>query len=151
MVKGELWLYVPMGLTAKQEEKWVHTMQKRFENQKRHQILNTDGSLQKRAQEINNQFFGGTLEFEIQYVTNQTSKFGCCDTRKKRIRISDRVARMPYWVQDYVLIHELAHLEYPNHSKQFWAKVNQYRYVERAKGYLIAVGMMTDMKNKEAE
>jgi len=47
---------------------------------------------------------------------------------------------MPSWVQDYIIIHELTHLIYPDHSKKFWETVNRYRYAERAKGYLIALG-----------
>jgi hypothetical protein len=46
---------------------------------------------------------------------------------------------MPSWVQDYIIIHELAHLLHPDHSKKFWELVDQYKYAERAKGYLIAL------------
>ncbi len=141
MKQGILYVYVPAGLSSRQEEKWIRVMLERFEKKQRYRLLNTNGALIRRAQEINNRFFDGNLVFDIEFVTNQTAKFGCCDTRHKKIRISDRVARMPSWVQDYVLIHELAHLLYPNHSKQFWKKVHTYRFAERAKGYLIAVGM----------
>lgn len=48
---------------------------------------------------------------------------------------------MPSWVQDYIIIHELTHLMYPDHSKKFWETVNRYKYAERAKGYLIALGV----------
>ena len=74
------------------------------------------------------------------FVTNQNSRFGSCTSIDKTIRISERVKTMPLWVQDYIIIHELTHLLHPDHSKKFWERVNQYKYAERAKGYLIAVG-----------
>ena len=144
MVKGKLWVYLPSGMTTAEERRWIEDMRKKFEKQKRRQELNSDGILQKRAYELNKIFFDGDLDFDIKYVTNQNSKFGSCTPKNKMIRISDRIADMPRWVRDYVIVHELAHLVYPDHSKEFWEKVNQYKYAERAKGYLIAVGMLSD-------
>lgn len=145
-LNGKLLIYLPANLTKTEEEKWIEHMKKRFEKNKRRQKLNSDESLQQRTQEINKQYFNDALDFEIKYVTNQTSKFGSCTPKTKMIRISDRIADMPRWVQDYVIIHELTHLIHPDHSKKFWEKVNRYKYVERAKGYLIAVGMESDDK-----
>ncbi|HDH81753.1 MAG TPA: M48 family peptidase, partial [Thermoplasmatales archaeon] len=75
---------------------------------------------------------------------NQGRRFGSCTPEDKKIRISDRLADMPPWVRDYVIVHELAHLIQPDHSKKFWELVNRYRYAERARGYLMAVGMESD-------
>ena len=144
MVNGKLWIYLPANITKIEEQRWIEQMKKRFDKRKRRQKLNSDERLQKRTKEINKQYFNGTLDFEIKYVTNQTSKFGSCTPKTKMIRISDRIADMPRWVQDYVIIHELTHLIHPDHSKKFWEKVNRYKYAERAKGYLIAVGMNSD-------
>ena len=47
---------------------------------------------------------------------------------------------MPEWVRRYVLIHEMAHLIEPNHSRAFWDIVSRYKLTERARGYLMAVG-----------
>ncbi len=38
-------------------------------------------------------------------------------------RLNWRLLRMPDWVRDYVLIHELMHLRRMDHSPQFWAHV----------------------------
>jgi predicted metal-dependent hydrolase len=36
---------------------------------------------------------------------------------------------------------ELAHLEQANHGPRFWRLVNKYPLTERARGYLMAVGL----------
>ncbi|HEX9762626.1 MAG TPA: M48 family metallopeptidase [Acidimicrobiia bacterium] len=45
---------------------------------------------------------------------------------------------MPLWVLDWVIIHELSHLEEANHGPRFRALVGQYDLAERAMGYLMA-------------
>jgi predicted metal-dependent hydrolase len=69
-----------------------------------------------------------------------TTRWGSCTPATGTIRISDRLARMPGWVLDYVLVHELAHLAVPGHSPAFWRLVHRYPKAERAMGYLIAKG-----------
>ena len=145
-VKGNIIVYLPAGLDKNKEKKYVEELVAKIKKRKKREKLNNDGLLQKRAQELNEKYFDGKLEFEIKYVTNQNHRFGSCSPKNKKIRISDRLADMPQWVRDYVIIHELAHLMQPNHSKKFWELVNRYRYTERAKGYLIAVGMGVDEK-----
>jgi predicted metal-dependent hydrolase len=138
---GHLWIYLPAGMSPKEEQKWIDRMverNKRLERKKT--VKESDSWLMKHAQELNRKYFDGALHFSIRFVTNQNSRYGSCTSIDKSIRISDRVKTMPSWVQDYIIIHELAHLLYPDHSKKFWEIVNQYRYAERAKGYLIAVG-----------
>jgi predicted metal-dependent hydrolase len=60
------------------------------------------------------------------------------------VRISSAVARFPPWVLDYVIVHELAHLRRPDHSRAFWKLVERYPRAERARGYLIAKSGMAD-------
>ncbi|MEM7335489.1 MAG: M48 family metallopeptidase [Chloroflexota bacterium] len=102
----------------------------------------TDEELEKRAQVLNQQYFNGRLRWQsIRYVTNQNKRFGSCTPSQGTIRLSHRLKDMPQWVHDYVLIHELAHLEEANHGPRFWKLVNSYPLTERARGYLMAVGL----------
>jgi predicted metal-dependent hydrolase len=100
-----------------------------------------DKVLQRRAQELNRQYFKGKLKWQsIQWVTNQNSRFGSCTPANGTIRLSHRLAKMPTFVRDYVIVHELAHLLEANHGPKFWKLVNRYPRTERARGYLMAVG-----------
>ncbi|MEJ2749035.1 MAG: M48 family metallopeptidase, partial [Anaerolineae bacterium] len=102
----------------------------------------SDADLEQLARRLNDTYFSGRLRWHsIRYVTNQNKRFGSCTPSHGTIRISHRVAAMPDWVLDYVVMHELAHLEEANHGPRFWQLVNQYPRTERARGYLIAVGM----------
>jgi predicted metal-dependent hydrolase len=138
---GHLWIYLPAGMSPASETKWIARMIERHnKSEEKHKTRKSDPWLFSHAQELNKKYFNGTLDFSIKFVSNQHSRFGSCTSTDKTIRISERVKTMPQWVQDYIIIHELAHLFYPDHSKKFWDLVNTYKYAERAKGYLIAVG-----------
>lgn len=77
----------------------------------------------------------------VQWVDNQHARWGSCSIDAAEIRLSTAMAGYPRWVIDYVIVHELAHLVEPNHSKAFWSIVNRYPKAERARGFLIAKGL----------
>lgn len=97
--------------------------------------------LEKKAQRFNQKYFQGRLSWRrIYYSPNQNSRmFGNCNVKNKTIRLSSRLLKMPQFVHDYVLVHELTHLQIKKHGSKFWQLVNQYPKTERAKGYLMAV------------
>ena len=102
----------------------------------------SDAALAARAQQLNVLYFNGRLRWQsIRYVSNQQKRFGSCTPATGTIRLSDRLATMPGWVRDYVIVHELAHLEEANHGRRFWQLVNRYPLTERARGYLMAIGL----------
>jgi len=101
-----------------------------------------DDLLVRRAKELNRTYFGGQLRWtSIRWVTNQRTRLGSCTPATGQVRISHRVAELPAFVRDYIIVHELAHLLEPNHSPAFWERVNRYPKTERARGYLMAVGL----------
>ncbi len=141
-VGGKIVVRVPAGLTAAQEQDAVNSLLLALERQTRRRSLNADRNLTARADEMNQRYFEGKLKYNsIEFVTNQQRRYGSCTPATGSIRISDRLATMPAWVLDYVIVHELAHLREANHSAAFWKLVNRYPFTERARGYLMAVGM----------
>lgn len=76
------------------------------------------------------------LPASVRWVSNQSQRWGSCSVTSREIRLSDRLRAMPSWVVDYVLIHELAHLQHADHSPAFWALVARHPMAERARGYL---------------
>ena len=139
---NKLKIYLPAGLSKQEEAKWIEKIKAKVEKKSLKKELNDDQYLQKRFSEFNNKYFGGQLSINsIRYVTNQNTRSGSCTPARGTIRISHKLADMPIWVLDYVIMHEMTHLLYPDHSKRFWNKVNEYRYTERARGFLICRGM----------
>jgi len=142
MVDGRLVIRVPAGISPEEEQKLVETLMPRVLKKMARRTRPALPDLKRRAAELNRQHFGGKLKIrEIRWVTNQQKRYGSCTPATATIRISDRVAQMPSWVLDYVLVHELAHLVEANHSPAFWRLVGRYPLAERARGYLIAIGM----------
>ena len=142
LADGKLVVYLPARMSKAEEARWVQTMVQRFEARNLKKRLNSNGDLQRRAAELNRQYFGGRLKWNsLTYVTNQNSRYGSCSPLDGTIRISSALAEMPRWVRDYVVVHELAHLVEANHSPAFWKLVNRYPLTERARGYLMAKNM----------
>ena len=54
------------------------------------------------------------------------SKWGSCHILKKHILLNLDLIKYPIPSIEYIIIHELTHLIYPNHSKEFYDTVNIY-------------------------
>ncbi len=63
-------------------------------------------------------------------------RWGSCTTVDRTIRISDRLSGAPDYVLDYLLVHELIHLEIPDHSESFRALLSRFMESERANAFL---------------
>ena len=55
-------------------------------------------------------------------IRAQRTIWGSCSA-KGRISLNWRLVLVPGMIADYVLLHELCHLEHLNHSKAFWTRV----------------------------
>ncbi len=142
-MKGEtLEVLLPVGLTIEKEKNIITEITDKIEKQKQKRRINSDEYLVKRFQKLNDEYFQGKLKItSILFVTNQKRVNGSCTPTRGTIRLSHKLLEMPSWVLDYVIMHEMTHLLYPNHSREFWNKVAEYRLTERARGFLMAKGM----------
>jgi predicted metal-dependent hydrolase len=142
LVKDQLLVSAPLAIPQEHLDKIIADFKVKFEKKRIKRELDLKQNLLDIARKLNERYFQNKLRISsIEYVTGQSSKFGCCNFRDASIRISHKVGLMPEWVRDYVLVHEMAHLVEPNHSSAFWELVSRYKLAERARGYLMAVGM----------
>ena len=138
VVDGVLELRVPAAMPVAERERWAERMRARLERQLR-RARPSDEALEERARALNGRHFAGRLRWNSIAYAEQTSRWGSCSWTTGIIRISTRAAGLPPWVLDYLLVHELAHLEVPHHGPRFWELVNRYPLTERARGYLMAL------------
>lgn len=142
MVGETLVIYLPAGLHREEEGKLIEKMKQKIEKKRLKARANNGDYLNKRFDEFNKMYFDGKLKVNsIEFVSNQRWVRGSCTPSKGTIRISHKLLEMPKWVLDYVIMHEMSHLLHPNHSKAFWDRVGEYKYTERARGFLMAKGM----------
>jgi len=55
----------------------------------------------------------------------QKTKWGSCSARNN-ISLNINIAYLPRHLQDYLLMHELVHTKFKNHSKHFWRELDRY-------------------------
>ncbi len=127
---------VPAGLGAAEEGQIVARLVRRVTDRRR----GTEIDLSARAATLAARH-GLPTPTSIVWVDNQTSRWGSCSPATGTIRLSRTLSEFPGWVLDYVIVHELAHLEVHGHGPAFWELVARYPLTERALGFLIAKGL----------
>ena len=138
LVDGVIELRVPSWMPPAERDRWADRMRERIERRVR-RARPTDADLEQRARMLNRRHFDGRLSWSSISYAPQRRRWGSCSPAAGVIRISSRAATLPGWVLDYLLVHELAHLEVAGHGPRFWRLVNSYPLTERARGYLMAL------------
>lgn len=134
---GVLYIRLPALIPSFQAEKIIAKFKQAA---KKRQVAPSSADLAKRARILNQKYFEGQLKYaSIGWAKNQNSLHGSCSPRRGAIRISAKLKKVPKWVLDAILVHELTHLLVPNHGRKFWAAANRYPLMERARGYLLAM------------
>jgi predicted metal-dependent hydrolase len=128
---------IPARFTRAEEAEWVAKMVGRVAAPKARAKRTGDAALNRRAAELSRTYLDGrAVPTSVRWVPPMRTRWASCTPADGSIRLSRRLLETPDWVQDYVLVHELAHLLVPGHGPDFWAHVERFPRTERARGYL---------------
>jgi predicted metal-dependent hydrolase len=61
-------------------------------------------------------------DLEIKFIAK---KWGIC-TADNKIILNPNIIRLPVTLVDYIIVHELCHTKFKDHSKSFWAEVGMH-------------------------
>jgi len=79
----------------------------------------------------------------VVFVTTQRARWGSYSPRTGTIRLNAALSRMPRWVLEAVVAHELAHAVHPNHSPAFWNLLRRIcPETDRARAFLDGVSWL---------
>jgi hypothetical protein len=143
---------IPAWFSKKQEAEWVEKMVARAlqKTATAGRRVRSDEELMRRATELSAAYLDGRARpSSVRWVTAMRTRWASCTPGDRSIRVSERLKSMPIWVQDYVLVHELAHLIEAGHTPRFWELVAAYPKTERARGYLDGVSDTANLNLSE--
>jgi predicted metal-dependent hydrolase len=131
---------VPTRMAKREIDAYVVELVNRLDN--RDERLSSQKLLEQRARQLSVKYLDQDLfqthsvPVTIRWVTNQNSRWGSCTPADGAIRLSHRMQRMPNFVIDSVIFHELIHLLVTDHSAAFYELMQRYPDHEKAKAYL---------------
>jgi predicted metal-dependent hydrolase len=138
-VAGTLRLRVPLRLSQREVENHARAFQKKLSRRASRQPR-SDADLLERAQLLSARYLDGVPQPEaVSWSAQQHQRWGSTTSTTGTIRLSWRLREMPTWVQDSVLVHELAHLIEPGHGPRFKALVAKYPRTGEADAFLAGV------------
>jgi len=133
---GRVVLRLPAGLDPAEEAAMIDTLLDKVLRARARAERGGDAALEARAATLADRYLDGIRPTSVRWSPRMRHQHGSCTVATGAIRISDRLAVHPDYVLDYVLVHELAHLQVRAHDARFHALVDRYPEVARAQGYL---------------
>ncbi|MBO5138442.1 MAG: M48 family metallopeptidase [Bacilli bacterium] len=67
--------------------------------------------------------FSASIDYPDLRIRKMTTRWGVCNTKSKTVTLNLELIKRDLKYLDYVIVHELSHLVYANHSKEFWSLV----------------------------
>jgi len=112
----EIWVYLPQHVPKKDWPLWVKAVLEAWYKERANDVFREKLNYYSRIM---------GLKYNQLRVKNQSTRWGSC-SNKSNINLNWRVIMASDEVINYLIVHELAHLRYMNHSKDFWNLVGQF-------------------------
>lgn len=133
---GSIIIQVPARLSNSKIQEVIPEMVEKILSREAREKL-SDKELLNRANRLLDIFLP---EFKVRPASvtwrQMNERWGSCTTVDRTIRISDRLSGAPEYVLDYLLVHELIHLEIPDHGQAFTELLSRFTDSERANSFL---------------
>jgi hypothetical protein len=140
-VGGRIVVTLPAHLDVASRQKTIDWLVNRLLTRYGHEDTLDDDALLARAVALSDRYLVGARPVSVRWVTNQTARWGSCSYYSGQIRVSHRLRAVPSWVLDSVLVHEVAHLTYPDHSPAFHRLAGAFPRHEEAGLFLAGYGL----------
>ncbi|MFC2056422.1 M48 family metallopeptidase [Chloroflexota bacterium] len=130
---------IPDGLSFKKAEEFVNTKKgwiqrhlyivKQYEEKSQLAsdiLIDIDKAGAKRKLTRRLKYLAGKHAFTYNrvFIRNQKTRWGSC-SHKNNISLNMKIIRLPEELIDYVILHELVHIRFKNHSNDFWVELNR--------------------------
>lgn len=73
----------------------------------------------------NYNIYNKKIPYPVLTIRKMTSRWGVCNTRLNRVTLNLELIKKDIVYLDYVIMHELSHFIYHDHSKKFWLLVEE--------------------------
>jgi len=130
---------VPGGVSFKKAEEFVHTKtdwiqrhlvrMKQYEEESRlasdtSVTINKSKAKRKLTRKLKHLALKHGFTYNRVFIRNQKTRWGSC-SHKNNISLNMKIIRLPEELMDYVILHELTHIQFKNHSNDFWAELDR--------------------------
>jgi predicted metal-dependent hydrolase len=106
-------------------------------------MLNEAHDALKLVREVAKRFPKEPIVRRVMFVTTRRKRWGSYGTRTKTVRLNAALRRMPRWVLEAVVAHELAHTFHADHSQAFWDLLRRVcPETKRAEAFLAGVSWL---------
>lgn len=110
-------IYLPKQIQREEEIYWIQKAVKKLFKE------NTEAILQERLPYWSNKT---NILYNSVKVRDAKTKYGSCTPKTRALHFSSRLVMLKKEAIDAIIVHELCHIVYPNHSKNFYNLVETY-------------------------